>query len=806
MLISKNNLLQFIDISNIDSLKIKELLTQHTAEVENIYEKTTRYLNKVVIGKIIDIKNHPDSTITKVRVTKVDIGRGQILNIFCGAQNIDVNMYVPVALQGAILSNGIQINTRELKGVVSEGMICSKVELGLDDIDDGGIWNLNNEISQLNINENDFLGFELKKILGLVDDTIFDIDNKTLSNRPDLFCHKGIARELSVLLDLPLQDFDYKFDMKIFKKDDLNIKIQTKNCFRYTSIKIDNVEILPSPLWLKRSLESVGIQSINNIVDITNYVMIMIGQPMHAFDFNKINGIIVRQAKNNEKIILLNNKEYKLNKSNILICDINNKPIALAGIMGSINSAIDSNTTSILLESACFDPYSIRKSSIDLSIRTDASTRYEKALDPELTKYGLILATKLILDICKDARVSSDIIDIYNKRYKKLSINISKSDIKKVIGIDFDNNFIEKTLLKLGFDIQSKSLNKWNVYVPSWRATRDISIKEDIAEEIARIYGFNNIKSIQPIIKIEPVMINLEREFINKVKIILSNSFHEVFVYSFSYKEQIEKCNFDFNKCIQMLNSLTSTATTLIPSLMIPLLECVYKNSNNFDKFRLFTVDNVWIKDNNIEDIRNTEKKKIAGVVYGYEDIFYETQSELVKLLKTLKIGNFSFKNKNNNTKQFYPTRYANIFIDDIIVGFIGNIHPKIIKEFDINKDVCYFEFDLNVIFNMYDKYNKNIKMKNISVYQSVRRDLNFVFDENIKIADILNFKNNLILEADAIDIYRNEEKLGKNKKSITISYIIGSYEKTLTDNEINNIVNEIIMYMYNNFNGVLRS
>jgi phenylalanyl-tRNA synthetase beta chain len=456
-----------------------------------------------VIGKILEIKKHPNAD--RLQLTKVDVGASAILNIVCGAPNISVDQLVPVALEGAILPNGLEIKKAEVRGEISEGMLCALDELGLGD-DHAGIFILDNKAK---------IGQEFSKYLK-ADDIVLEVDNKSLSNRPDLLCHYGMAREIAALFGLKIKETKIKNfaeKHKINEKDELiKLKVEVKDdklCPRYMAIAVNNIKITESPKWIQDRLAAVGLRPINNIVDATNYVMLELGQPMHAFDASKIKEIIVRRAKSEEEIETLDGQKRKLDDKMLVITD-GKQAVAIAGLMGGSNSEIAQETDTIVIESANFEPNQIRKTSQKLSLRTEASTRFEKSLDPNLCELALQRIIEIIKETCPKAAIASQLVDIKNFNLNQGPIELNLDWLNAFIGQEISKEKTIEVLKSLGFEISNNKQNDriLAVRVPSWRATRDVSIAEDLAEEIARIYGYNNIKATAPLVEMESPEIN----------------------------------------------------------------------------------------------------------------------------------------------------------------------------------------------------------------------------------------------------------------------------------------------------------
>jgi len=448
-----------------------------------------------VVGEIIKVKNHPNAD--KLKVVDTKISSGKTVEIVCGGINLKDGIKVTVALPGAkILWHGegdlVELKKTKIRGVESFGMICASSEIGLDKQ-----FPAKDEREIMDISfVDDRAGTAIKKALGL-DDVVFQVENKSITHRPDLWNHYGMARELSILYKKPLKKLQLP-KLLPGKNKKLKVKIKdTKICHRYMGVIIDGIQIQPSPEWMQKRLRTCGIRSINNLVDITNYVMLELGQPMHVFDADKINGdILVRKARSGEKILALDGIEYTLDNEDPIIAD-KNGPIAMAGIMGGEKSGVATNTKTVIFEAANFDPTTIRRSSIRHALRSEGSSRHEKSLDPTNIENALYRAVQLALELCPKAKISSNIADEKNFKLNQGPIQISHEFIEKKIGIEIKPETATSILKNLGFEMKGSS-KKLSVTVPTWRATKDVSIAEDLVEEVARIYGYENIPALMP--------------------------------------------------------------------------------------------------------------------------------------------------------------------------------------------------------------------------------------------------------------------------------------------------------------------
>lgn len=790
MYLSFSWLKDFVDIPR--SLSAEDLglkLTMHTVEVDDVMKQTDRFKN-VVVGKILEINKHPNAD--RLQLVKVDIGSEE-LSIVCGAPNIKAGQLVPVALVGATLPNGMEIKSTEVRGVPSNGMLCAEDEIGLGN-DHSGILILDKK-AKIGKNLADFL--ELK-------DTVFEVDNKSITHRPDLWSHYGIAREISTFLDTKFKE--YKVNTKLLSKSTNDIEINAKVldqdlCFRYMAVSIDNIKVEPSPKWMQDRLIAVGMRPINNIVDITNYVMLEMGQPMHAFDASLIenNGkynIVVRRAKKKEIIETIDKERRELSEEDLVITD-GQSPIAIAGVMGGANSEISDDTKTIVLESANFDFISIRKTSQKLGLRTESSARNEKSLDPNLCEMALIRAVDLIKDICSKSKVSSNLVDEKKYELSQGPINLDLAWLSNRLGNEIDVKEVINILEKLGFAIKEQS-NNLEVIIPTWRATRDISLKEDLLEEIARIHGYDNINPDMPKIEMNAPEINQEKTLERRIKNILSGTpaLAETYNYSFVGEEQLEKLKIDYSRHVRLVNPITSNHTMLRQSLAPNLLENIKTNQSKYDLVELFEIGNIYLssegdinKDSDKKEFLPYQERHI-GVVIGAGskvDVFAQAKGICDHLLTSLGLASYFAPS------DLFPgwcdgKVFAEIMIGGESIGSVAKLDSKIKNNLGIKKDVAIMEISFNKLFNLVS--NKSIgKYSQTEKYPPAVRDIAFVVDAKILYNDIKNeiiSFDKLIKTADLFDIYEGG-KLGEGKKSMAF-HIVYQAERTFTAEEIDKL------------------
>lgn len=807
MNVSLNILKQFVNLSNISPEEIKDKLTAHTVEVEKIINPQERF-NNVVVAKILEVKKHPQAD--KLQIALVDAGEKEPLKIVCGAPNIAVSQLVPLAKIGAVLGEGFEIKKAEIRGEESFGMLCAPDELGLGN-DHSGIMILDDKAK---------VGQDFAKYLNL-DNIVLEVDNKSLSNRPDLWGHYGLARELSVLLNKKLKDYEYKElkikEAKAKKGENISVDIKAKNlCRRYIGLKIDNIKIEESPEWLKNELNAIGLNSVNNIVDITNYVMIELGQPLHAFDGENIKKIIVRKANKGEKMITLDDKERILDEEDLLICS-DKESLAIAGVLGGKNSQINNATTSIIIESANFDAISVRKTAQRLGIRSDAVMRFEKSLDPNWCEMAIKKAAELVKKVCPQAKFNYELIEAGDFKNQEQIINLDILWAEKIIGQKIEDKKIENILSSLGLEIKDKNDNIWQIAIPSWRQ-KDLKIKQDLIEEIVRIYGYNNISNSLPESSILPPEKDPETELIKQSKNILVHSFNmnEVYNYSFVSEEQLEKLDLDDKSYIKLLNPLSKQSSLLRQTLTTNLISNIKTNQAKYDSIKLFEVGNVFLntpggpnKDEKMNESLPYQEKKLALILANKKGSTFEELKNIVfNLLYQLSQGQEAeFLGSETIINWADKSEKCLILLGGKEIGFLATIDKNIAIKNGIKTETTACELNLKNLLIIIDKLKVD-RYQGISKFPAVNRDLAFVINEKISYNDIskeLKNFHSLINKIELFDVYSGQN-LENGKKSLAFHLSFQSEEKTLSGEEVEEIVSKLIKHLEDKFSAQIRN
>ena len=789
----------YVDI-NCTAEELKDKLFSCGFEVEEM-TYVAKHIERIVTCKIEKIEKHPNAD--KLSVTQVDAGKFGKLQIITAATNIFEGAIVPVALDNSTLNNGEKIYNGQLRGLPSYGMFCSGEELGINDD-----WYEGASVNGILILDKDFpLGVEVKELLEL-EDVMFDIN--VTANRPDCQSILGLAREVAAVLGQPLKmpAINYSVCKELSTLNTVKVTNEALDlCPRYMAKYVSDIKLGQSPRWLKRRLSSMGLRSINNIVDITNFVLLEIGQPMHAFDLADLSGseIVIRRAKENEKIITLDEKEFALNCENLVICD-KDKPVALAGIMGGLNSEIKSTTKNVVFECAKFARDNVRKTSKALGQRTDSSSRYEKGVDYYSVELGLNRALNLIEQLdC--GKISCDNYDICAEEIKNKVIDTKISKINAVLGIDVPEKIIIDILNRLDFKTVVKG-DDISVTVPLYR--EDMESYPDIAEEIIREYGYDHIEPT--LLKTSSITnggLNDEQKKIEKLKdLLIGYGFNEMLSYSFVSEKEYHLFNLDKTsnkyKFIKLLNplgeDLAVMRTSLIPSAV--RAACYNIARKNFEG-KLFEFAKVYNPTDTSSDLP-VENEVLSFVTFGEKEDFFTAKGVVEGILNNFCNG-VDIEYVRSDKKFLHPTRSADILINGVTIGYVGQIHPNVLNELDSDKPV----FGGEIYYSELKKYfNDKIIFKPISKYPIVERDLAVIVDEEIACASIIKCIKNAggqnLDDVSLFDIYRGEQ-VGKGKKSMAFNLIFISYDRTLNVEEIDVNIQNILKELRTKLNAELR-
>lgn len=799
--------------SLIAKQSMKELAHEysiHTAEIDGIEE---HFLDKVVVGKVLSCEKHPESK--KLSIVRVYLGEHGEETILTGAANIVDATYVAVATVGAVLPGDFTIGERMMAGMMSRGMICSDDELWLATERSEGIMNLEEHWDRETLESMlgksffdltlPFVGMNGTVYYFSLRDATFEIDNKFITNRPDLFSVYGNAREWHAIFDIPFTE--YSSNQQLATNSQFPITIETDKVLSYHARKMEWVSVRKSPFGMSVMMERSGLTPKMDIVDITNCILTEFGQPMHAFDADKINwGIVIRMAKEGEKLLALNGVEYVLTPDDMVIAD-HEKPIALAGIIGGMESAVTESSTNIIWESACFDAVNIRLSAQRHGIRTDASTRYEKSLDPLLAEFALPRITDYTNFLWKTGTITSSASYVDISQINHITLDIPYDFINMKAGATIPREEVHDILTRLWFTITTSDTS-FTVQVPSWRSSKDISIKEDIAEEVVRIYWYDQIP-------LTPINANL---FINKKnpeKSLKDTTlwfwsrrwWNEVYNYSFTSIALDKGINMvDMDNAVGIKNAFNEDYTHMRRSLANRLLEDIANNTKYSDTLKFFEIGKVYTKDGETGKIATRllssqesqpfpEKKMLAGIMTGGD--ITALRNDLENFLMEI-LGYVPPLHNNTHTLPFLHPGIAGEYRDgEIIIARFGQIHPLCREAYGVPLDTLYFEVEYETILELHA--DKEVLFHPISRYQTITRELNFVMSEKIEtgpMAHLIDALHPWIANVVVDSIYRDPSKIGAGKKSVNFSFTLTNMDDTISDEDALTVQNSIITKM----------
>jgi phenylalanyl-tRNA synthetase beta chain len=810
MKISYNWLKQFLDI-DLEAEKVGNILTDLGLEVEGIetVESVKGSLKGVLVGKVLTCEKHPNAD--RLKITTVDLGYGEPVQIVCGAPNVDIGQKVPVATIGTKLydseGNDFIIKKGKIRGEESHGMICAEDELGLGLSHDG----------ILVLDKNIEIGKQASEVFNLTSDQVFEIG--LTPNRADAMSHFGVARDLRAGLLQQGADIELitpsvsNFDVDIRKlKIDVEVE-DSEQVPRYVGIVITDIKVEDSPKWMQEKLKAIGLTPINNIVDITNYVLHEFGQPLHAFDAAKIKGskILVKNLPTDTKFTTLDGVERKLNKEDIMICDGDSTPLCIGGVYGGLDSGVTENTTSIFLESAYFNPVFIRKTAKRFGLNTDASFRFERGIDPNITEYALKRASILIEDLA-GGNIASEITDIYPTKIEDHQVRLSYQNAFRLIGEDISTDSIKDILASLDIKINNHTETGLGLTIPAYRV--DVTREADIVEEILRVYGYNNITTSP---KLNTSLSYSDKIDENKIQNLVANQlvsqgFMEVMSNSLTtpkYSNYSDRLNESHN--VEILNPLSTDLCVLRQSLLFSGLEVVAYNINRKNnKLKLFEFGKTYHK----YESGYSEQKLFSLLISG-------NRSNETWLNTTKKSDFFFIKGVISTILERIGIRQVNskptkndIFSEGIslqmgkkrIVDF-GVVKSSILKEFGIKQEVLYADFSWDNIIKIIN--NKSIKIIDLPKFPSVKRDLALLIESDISFEEIYKLafqvEKKLLQSVDLFDVYEGD-KLPVNKKSYAVSFILQDETKTLNDKQIDKIMQKLQHSFETNLKAELRT
>ena len=798
MLLSRKWLNEFVDVS-LDEYKDREFaeaMTVSGSKVE-ITEDLSKKIRNVVAGRVISMEKHPDSD--HMFVCMVDVGKDSPVQIVTGAQNVSAGDIVPAALDGSLLPDGTEIHSSILRGVESDGMLCSLKELGLTLHDypyaiENGIWIIEEDCAP---------GDDIGRLIGMDDHVVeFEIT----PNRPDCLCVIGLAREAAVTFGKELKLHTPVVEAKAGGNINDMAKIIIEDpelCPRYTARMVKNVKIAPSPAWMRERIRNAGMRPINNIVDITNYVMLEYGQPMHAFDFSCVNNgeVHIRRAKKGESIQTLDGNERALSENMLCICDTD-KPICVAGVMGGANSEIVGDTAMVLFESANFNGPSVRRTATALGMRTDASSRYEKGLDPENTIKAVQRACELI-ELLGAGEVVEGIIDVVPNEIKKTSVKLEPGKINALLGTDISEEEMRRILLDLGF-----GFDKDTVLVPSWRG--DVEHYSDLAEEVARFFGYNEIpvKFSGAINKCGGYTDSQLCE--NKIgEICRSLGMDEIITYSFISASYYDKINLPSDSplrdSLRILNPLGEDTSIMRTTILPSMLEIITRNFNFRNKAAsLYEIGRIYLKrDDGLAD----EPKIVSLGMYGDGVDFFTLKGNVEAILKGLRVGDtakIKYTAKKDNPS-YHPGRCAEVWAGDSCIGILGQINPSVCANYGLDCEVYCAELSFDALF---EHKGALPVYKPLPRFPSVTRDIALICDIKIPVGDleecIIRSGGEYLKNCELFDVYTGHH-IAEGRKSVAFSLTMRSDDHTLTDDDAEKTVAAVLRALDSEFGAVIR-
>ena len=799
MKISNNWLKDYIK-TDLSSEKIGAFLTDIGLEVEGIekYESVKGSLEGIVVGKVLTCEQHPNAD--KLKITTVEVGSGKILNIVCGAPNVAAGQTVPVAVVGTKIydkkGSFFEIAKAKIRGEVSEGMICAEDELGLSD-DHGGIMVLDEETYKI--------GEPFAKYFSLTNDEVYEIG--LTPNRTDAMSHYGVARDLQAFLSNNgvKSEFEKISTAIVNTEGEHGFELEVEDsalCPRYIGAIIENVKIAPSPAWLQDRLKAIGLSPINNVVDITNYILHGLGQPLHAFDADKISGKKVKVGVNEAgtKFTTLDGIERTLNGSEIIIKDGNNQPMCIAGVFGGSESGVSEETKTIFLESAYFNPVAIRKAAKSHGLNTDASFRFERGVDPNNTRTAITQAIKLIEEITGGKKIGS-LLEHYPNKIEDAKIIFRYSKLDQILGVKIHREKIKEILKSLEIKAVNDIADGLELAVPAYRA--DVTREIDVIEEILRIYGYNKVDAPQKI-SFTPVKLSFDDQDALEnswARTLQSNGFNEVMNNSLTSVK-------DETNAVKLLNPLSKELTFMRKSLLEGLLENTIYNINRKNQdIKFFELGKIYHKKEKYEE-RKQLAILISGRTYSENWLMPKSASDFYMLKAYVKVL-FDKLNLETEEISLEDDRFGDaleIISKGNTIARLGKVSPKLLKEYDIDQDCFYAEIETETVQKLRSK--ENFKFVDIPKFNKIRRDLALLVDKNVNYAELYKLaKKNpskYLKNINLFDVYEGKN-LPEGKKSYALSFELLNEEKTLEDKDITAVMDSLIKNFKKEFNAELR-
>ena len=803
MLISINWVQDFVTLPDVSPEQLALQFTLATAEVEGV-NSTNQHLSKMQVVEISEITSHPEADKLNLVTFKLTEDGSKTMQVVCGAPNVEVGLKVPYAPLGTELPNGLVLEPKKIRGILSSGMLCSAEECGLSN-DHSGLMSLPKDTP---------IGQSMLDVLNSKTDTVLDIDNKSLTHRPDLWGHYGIAREMAAIYNQTLKNpWDDNWANKVlshFNDAPAPVKISMQepcSCRAYYGFSVRGIKIEPSPNWMQQRLLAVGLKPINNLVDISNYVMLELGIPNHIFDANRIEGreLVIKQLAEDITFNTLDDISRKLQKGDTVISD-KAGPSVLAGIMGGETSSVIDSTQEIFVEVANWNPSEVRRVSSRLGLRTDSSQRYEKNLDSLALKRTSLRLLELIIELCPNSEVVGPLLElgpeVANPK-PELYINLSAEKINKRLGVDLSAEKIIEILESLDFslDLQDSELPEWKIKVPSFRATKDIEIAEDIIEEIGRMVGYDNIEPKAPHMPLTPVRLEPAHHFARKVRQFLSthNQAFEMMTYPMVGENIYNNCGLSSANTLKLINSMTIEQAFMRDSMIPSLIEAVSKNVKHHSQCRLFELGRTYHPADDGSEF-SKERSMLGIAYYNHEcSVFMDLLNGIEPMLNALSLP-YSFIDKNAkfpslvvepNWEGLHPTEYYDLKIMGKCQGSVFSVHPMILKAFKIKGHVSLCIIDISDLEQR--PYRSKVKYKPLAKFPGSQFDCSVVALKSQPVADIIQvvkrIKQKQIQDVSVLDIYSIDE----NTQSVTIRSVLSDSKQTLTGEVIQDLEQQIV-------------
>ncbi len=792
MRVSLNLIKKYVNIpKDIDEKQMAYDLTLRTVEVENVENLAEKYQN-ICVGKILEVKAHPNAD--KLRICKVDVG-SKTVQIVCGGSNLYEGESVVVALPGAVVvwhgeGEPVTIKETKMRGEDSYGMICASSEVFLDSFFPAQSETEIIDLKGIDCNPGD----NIADVMDL-NDTVLEIDNKSLSNRPDLWGYYGLARELSTIYRVPLKPLDtYEVDSSL-PKYDVTIQDEDK-CHRYIAAEIDGIKDISSPIWMQSTLVKGGMRPINAIVDITNYVMLVTGQPLHAFDKTHVidEKIVVRNAKEGEELLLLDDNTITLTKDDLVICDAK-KPMCLAGIRGGKDDSILPDTTGIVLEVANFDAGTIRKTDKRFAEKTDSAIRFEKGLDTQRVDEGINLSLSLIKEIFPDSKIIK-YNDVYLHPTEKNIIEVSESWLTERLGKEIDSKTVKELLTYLGYEVKySKGI--YEVTVPTYRSTGDVTIKDDVMGDIARILSFDSFER-------KPLTINLDHSIKQndyllerriKEYLAFRCGFYEIFTYPWIEEKYLDAVGINKDNCVKLATPPAPELKNLKASLIPGMIEAISKNLRYYDEFKMFEYDEVYQKGayspSSEDEVLPIQTKSLVASITGKDakKIFYELKGVIEQMATYTHMDNIRLEQKEKPSWADINA-YLNITKDGEVIGNLGLLSTRVMSQTKIKRtNVALMEIDASKFTSFASRTNKYKKLPELPL---IEKDLSIIINTDTKWEDIYKSIKNLAYEVEFVDEYYGNH-IPEGKKSLTLKVRFINEDVSMNAEQINEKMTDIL-------------